>query len=268
MGLADSLKAPSEKVVGVVRPLLEAAGLVSKKKSSKSSRGKSEGAALYRQLGVAEDAGFEEIQDAFERLSKKFSGDKKQVIRLEKVKDQIMDLRLKQRMEGTLKVAGAALRADEAEVSLTVKPRKALIPRRVAEWITVPDKAHVWKCTSWMGGFGMFSLLFPAFHTSTQLVMGLIAMWIMNTRGHEKPVTDEAGRLGAVETPSSASFFLTFFLAIFGFNLGAYLGGKMFQIMGPGLMALETYRMVSSAGVLWFLSLFFDTWRPSKKNRG
>ena len=50
--------------------------------------------------------------------------------------------------------------------------------------------------------------------------------------------------------------------------MGAYFGGVVYNILGPALMELETYRMITSAVILFFFTLFFDTWRPSQKQRG
>lgn len=43
-----------------------------------SNRARTEGAELYRTLGVTPDAEYTEVMEAVERLKKKYSGDRKQ----------------------------------------------------------------------------------------------------------------------------------------------------------------------------------------------
>eukprot|EP00953_Heterococcus_sp_UTEX-ZZ885_P001201 1152-Heterococcus_DN1.PRE.1 len=116
MALSDWVPQPVKRIIGSVS---------NKKASSAPARGGSkEGVALFRQLGVSEDATFEEIQDAVDRLKVKYSTDRKQQIRLDKIKDEIMDLRLKQRMSKQSPRAGGVMQAEEAEKFLATRGKK------------------------------------------------------------------------------------------------------------------------------------------------
>jgi len=58
---------------------------------------------LYRMFGLAEDAGYEEINEAYARLCDKYADQKKRLIKLAVGKDRILEHLLKQRMTGALK---------------------------------------------------------------------------------------------------------------------------------------------------------------------
>jgi DnaJ-class molecular chaperone with C-terminal Zn finger domain len=58
----------------------------------------------YQQLGITEDASFEEIQAAKERLKQKNSNDQKVIENIEAAYDAILMDRLRLRQEGKIKV--------------------------------------------------------------------------------------------------------------------------------------------------------------------
>ena len=58
---------------------------------------------LYRMLGLAEDADYDEINASYERLAEKYTGQTKRLIKLQVAKDKILEDRLRQRMSGSLK---------------------------------------------------------------------------------------------------------------------------------------------------------------------
>lgn len=62
-----------------------------------------EAALLYRDLGVAEDATYEEIQEATSILLARHEGDIKKKVKIEMTKDKIMQIRLNQRLGGMIR---------------------------------------------------------------------------------------------------------------------------------------------------------------------
>ena len=71
-----------------------------------------EAAVLYRQIGVSEGSSYEEINEAHDALVKKYEGDIKMKMRVGVAKDKIMAIRLKQRVQGTLKIDAEARDMD------------------------------------------------------------------------------------------------------------------------------------------------------------
>ena len=58
-----------------------------------------EAQALYRMLGIAEDADYDEIVGAYDKLCEKYEGQTKRLIKLQVAKDKILEDRLRQRMQ-------------------------------------------------------------------------------------------------------------------------------------------------------------------------
>lgn len=93
---------------------------VAKAQKKKARNLKIESANLHRQLGIAEDATFEEIQEVTNKLilQAEKDGDIKKKIKVEVAKDRIMQIKLNERLAGLTAVtedAKAQSRLEEAE---------------------------------------------------------------------------------------------------------------------------------------------------------
>jgi uncharacterized membrane-anchored protein len=93
---------------------------VAKEQAREARRLKIESAGLHRQLGIAEDATFEEITEVTQNLIKKAEaeGDVKKKIKVEVAKDRIMQIKLNERLAGLTILtedAKAQSRLEEAE---------------------------------------------------------------------------------------------------------------------------------------------------------
>ena len=90
---------------------------VKKEKEREARRLKAESAKLHRELGIAEDATFEEIQEATQALIAKAeaAGDPKKKIKIEIAKDKIMQIRLNERLAGVAHVTEDAAAQSAAE---------------------------------------------------------------------------------------------------------------------------------------------------------
>lgn len=93
---------------------------VKKEQEREARRLKTESASLHRELGIAEDATFEEIQEVTQRLIAKAEseGDIKKKIKVEVAKDRIMQIKLNERLAGLTTLtedAKAQSRLEEAD---------------------------------------------------------------------------------------------------------------------------------------------------------
>jgi hypothetical protein len=93
---------------------------VRKEQEREARRLKTESASLHRELGIAEDATFEEIQEVTQRLIAKAEseGDIKKKIKVEVAKDRIMQIKLNERLAGLTTLtedAKAQSRLEEAD---------------------------------------------------------------------------------------------------------------------------------------------------------
>lgn len=93
---------------------------VKKEQEREARRLKTESAKLHRELGIADDATFEEIQQVTNSLiaQAEVEGDVKKKIKVEVAKDRIMQIKLNERMAGLTELtddAKAQSRLEEAE---------------------------------------------------------------------------------------------------------------------------------------------------------
>ena len=79
-------------------------------------RFKQERAKLHRELGIAEDATYEEIVTATDNLIAAAGSDVKQKIKVEIAKDKILQIRLNERLAGLTEVSKAAREQSNFEV--------------------------------------------------------------------------------------------------------------------------------------------------------
>lgn len=86
---------------------------VEKERQRESRRLKTERAKLHRELGIAEDATYEEIVAATDTLIARAAGDLKRKIQIEVTKDKILQIRLNERL------AGLAAQSKEARAQST-----------------------------------------------------------------------------------------------------------------------------------------------------
>jgi hypothetical protein len=86
----------------IPNPLQQLPWNIQKEHKRKVRRNKIERSKLYRELGIAEDATYEEIVVATEKLLELAGADMKQTIRIEIIKDQILQHRLKERLDSLL----------------------------------------------------------------------------------------------------------------------------------------------------------------------
>lgn len=75
---------------------------VEKAQKSKERKLKLERSRLHRELGIAEDATYEEINEATEKMIALSEGDLKRKIQIEVVKDKILQIRLNERLAGLM----------------------------------------------------------------------------------------------------------------------------------------------------------------------
>jgi hypothetical protein len=73
---------------------------VEKAQRSKERKLKLERSRLHRELGIAEDATYEEINEATETMIARADGDLKRKIQIEVIKDKILQIRLNERLAG------------------------------------------------------------------------------------------------------------------------------------------------------------------------
>lgn len=110
-----SARTPTHLSAAVANPFRKLPWNVKREQQREARRLKMERATLYRQLGIAEDASYEEIVAATDGLIAKAGGDIKQKIKIEVAKDKILQIRLNERLAGLVDVNQDARAQSMAE---------------------------------------------------------------------------------------------------------------------------------------------------------
>ncbi|MGQ9837994.1 MAG: CPP1-like family protein [Cyanobacteriota bacterium] len=132
----------------------------------------------YQVLGISEEASFEEIQSARERLLANLSADEQQQERVEQAYDAILMQRLRMRKEGKIAVPDriryAEQRASTPAPELSVPLPTNKTPRWVNRWLDTPTAADTLLPAAILGGLVGWVVLAPEEYPSLQLALGLM----------------------------------------------------------------------------------------------
>ncbi len=117
----------------------------------------------YEKLGVSEEASFDEIQDARNRLFEQHSGDAKHLEVIEAAYDAILMDRLRMRQEGKIKVPE---RIRFPELRVQSPPKETQAPREHSPaWLQRildrPTPADILLPGAWYIGLSAISLFYP-----------------------------------------------------------------------------------------------------------
>jgi hypothetical protein len=169
-----------------------------REREREARRLKQESAILHRQLGITEDASYEEITAACDRLIAKAGDDMKAKIKIEVAKDKILQLRLNARLAGLSEVSKDARAqstfevdgADDAEPAVTKKVKEWNAPKWTQGLVVKPDAAHRKRQIQVWGVLSLLGTVFPPSIEKLQLFNGLIMIGQLIFRGMPK---DEMG---------------------------------------------------------------------------
>ncbi|CBN79481.1 conserved unknown protein [Ectocarpus siliculosus] len=216
-----------------------------------SRRGRTEGAELYRTLGVTPDADYLEVMEACDRLKVKYASDRKQVIRVDKAKDGILSLRLNQAVKGNIKTNEEAqnmdsyLTAKEAYIKQRDSPWQR--PTWAKGWVKVPDKVHGKRCATRHGLMALFVLAFPSAGMGVKLIGGMTTFGMTMNRDGPELKRDDNGQVAEVRLPSKLSSAMSFLAVIGSIFVGSAVGGTFSQYIGNRILIRDTWMDLSVA---------------------
>lgn len=196
----------------------------------------------YETLGVTEDASFEEIQDAKNRLSQQYKDDGKLVESVEAAYDTIIMDRLKRRQEGKIKVP-ERIRFPERSAPPQQPSPKTTPPNRYPAWlqglIDTPSRADILISASVYVLLGAVTLFYQSAEGSIlSLVVALgfgASVYLLNRK--EK-------RLGR-----------SVLLTLAGLLVGMGIGAALYPIAGAGLEG-DQFATLVTFFVFWLITSF------------
>lgn len=167
--VSSPLFSTSTALDAVPNPFRQLPWNVEKEKQRKSRKLRFERSKLHRELGIAEDASYEEIVAATDSLIATAGEDLKRKIKIEVAKDKILQIRLNERLAG-LAASSADARAqssfevdgNEVDESTKKKDDSEWQPPRWTQGLIVkPDEKQIKSQARLWGGLTFAGLAFP-----------------------------------------------------------------------------------------------------------
>ncbi|KAL1524724.1 hypothetical protein AB1Y20_019607 [Prymnesium parvum] len=193
--------------------------------------------ALFRLLGLAEDATYDEVTSAYEELASKYKGETKRLIKLQVAKDKILDFRLKQRMTGALKVAeafGEDRYADQKKPLITLPPFLESV-------MELPSKEALTKNAIVFGVIGLLPMLSLSW-ASTSVSLGFaVALYLLYNRGAPDTGNDmDAAMRPPKVRPLLLSVGITFLMGAIGATVSQLVYGLVSFLPQQVVIAVST----------------------------
>jgi len=179
---------------------------VEKAQKSKERKLKLERSRLHRELGIAEDATYEEITAATEKMIALADGDLKRKIQIEVVKDKILQIRLNERLAGLMsdivtkdakaqsgfEATGNKLEDELAEAANAQK-KEWNAPAWTKGLIVKPDKKHIEGQVRLWGILSLIGLALPPFISYSNRFTWLVFIAQLSFRGMPKDEVSGGG---------------------------------------------------------------------------
>jgi hypothetical protein len=165
-----------------------------KEREREARRLKVESASLHRELGIADDATFEEITEVTQKLIARAEsdGDVKKKIKVEVAKDRIMQIKLNERLAGLSELtedAKAQSRLEEADEDEDEdlfpdnKPKEWRVPRFAEGLIKKPDAAYRNRQIKVFGIMSLICFILPPMAEKVMMSNWLPAAGQLSRRG-------------------------------------------------------------------------------------
>ncbi|GJQ13767.1 hypothetical protein GpartN1_g5558.t1 [Galdieria partita] len=194
---------------------------------SKDGRGKRDQVNPYRSLGVSEDASYEEVEAAYQRLVKKYQGNEKQLIKLEMYKDKIFEDQLRARMEGRTRV-----RVKESPAERRLSQKRFQPPKWIRDAIKVPDRKYMQRTALVMSIFIVAGFITPSLSTTCMSMSAIASIAFLYNRGLPEVPKDEFGNPGEIR-PTDWKVALHTVLLCLAFGFAALAIAQLFLLHLP-----------------------------------
>lgn len=250
-------------MVALPNPLKRLPWNVQKEREREERRLKQEGAMLYRELGVAEDATFEEIQEATATLVARYENDLKKRVKVEMTKDKIMQLRLNQRVGGMIrenKDAAASTYLKEDADELRNQPKEWQPPKWTKGLIVKPNEQWRDNCIIFFGGLAAIGIFLPTQAEGMRILSFLLSAAFMAQRGTPEAETG-TGMRGKVGKHTFLAFGIAFVTYILIASVASFLASSI-----PALDGNKIYYGFQNVMVASGMGLLTAYVQPYKKN--
>lgn len=234
--LSASISLPS-----ISNPLKKLPWNVEKEKAAEARRVRQEAALLYRELGIADDASYEEIVAATDVLIAKADGDIKKKVKVEITKDKILQLRLQQRVAGQMAEVSQA-RVERSIISEANEGKKVKTKSGKPKWFedVYKPSENEQEQTNNLILYGLtllFVMLNPALANGFKFVSTILTCGRLLRRGMPKYSRNNPPPKGATSHyMKGLAFCVSYFLILN--NISRVLFGSFLDASEPAKAAL------------------------------
>eukprot|EP00181_Compsopogon_caeruleus_P005807 CAMPEP_0184684172 /NCGR_PEP_ID=MMETSP0312-20130426/14128_1 /TAXON_ID=31354 /ORGANISM="Compsopogon coeruleus, Strain SAG 36.94" /LENGTH=242 /DNA_ID=CAMNT_0027137085 /DNA_START=183 /DNA_END=911 /DNA_ORIENTATION=+ len=223
--------------------------------SGSGSSSSSKEANPFRALGVPEDATYEQVEMAYNRLAKKYADDPKKVMWLEIQKDKVFDMRLQQRMAGQIPV-----RVKESPFERKAKKKKRFqAPEWLKGFVKLPDRPYLVRVSLVMGVFGLLGFVTPTLVGSTMAMGFIAAAGFLFNRGLPDVPRDDFGNPGEVRDVKGPVIFKTIGVTFGTAGIFFGLGQLVLLYLGlPDWCAIDSFVNFVVILGLWLSCILFQ----------
>lgn len=243
---------------------------VKKEMEREARRYKMESASLHRELGISEDATFEEITEVTQNLIKAANeeGDLKKKIKAEIAKDRIMQIRLNERLAGLTQLtddAKAMSRREEEEeedddLLQEEKPKEWRVPRFAEGLIKKPDAAWRNQQIKIFGGMSLLAFVLPPMANVCVMLNGYFAAGQLSRRGMSEDISaDYSPFEGRKSKPHQKTAVLLTFSFWMVLRVWVMSLGNIKQIFGPRYVPVIEVSIMNF--FLGFFTAFLQTYK-------
>jgi Protein CHAPERONE-LIKE PROTEIN OF POR1-like len=199
----------------------------------------------YEELGLTEDASFDEIKSARDRLLAESAGDRKRQEMLEAAYDTILMQRLRMRQEGKIKVPEGVRFPERLSAAPPSTPPTPVqqSPAWLQRLIDTPSTKDVLLPAGLFGGLAALSVFMRANSSILQLTLALgigLSLYFLNRKEN--------------------LFGRAILLTLFGLLVGLLLGGLFYSLLSVPITSIvltdEQFITVVTLLLLWLVCSF------------
>jgi len=208
----------------------------------------------YRELGLAEDATYDEVMDAFMSLSETYSDDAERLLTLELAKNKVIDERLKQRMSGSLNAKVSSPFDAPPVVRTPPWVYAKRVAKRCAKPFAMPTVQHAKACVPLLGCMTVAKLIAPRTVLLGTLLMLVNSGMLIYSRNTDPVPRDEYGQVGEIRPLKRKPVALTVFFIVSCY-FGSVLTAARAALLLP-IFSLQTYQTLCIGISLILATLF------------
>jgi hypothetical protein len=209
----------------------------------------------YRMLGLGEDSDFAEMEDAYTRLTDKYSDDFKMKVKLKVARDAVIEASMSNMMPGS-SIPSQGLAVNPFEVPEAKKP-KFSIPPAFRGFMELPTKKYLVQNAALFGAIGFIPILSRSFvPTAGALGFGL-GLFRLYQRGVAAPNSDDAEEIEvSLRDVRKRPFLLATGITVLSGAMGVTLSSVVGVVLRKYLATEVIATMGMSAGFFTSATLF------------